>query len=158
MENAPTMAVDEQMDAAARFVDELVSAFGLSASVAGEVVDGDIELRVEGADLGVMVGPKGATLHALEELVRAVLQHTAGGHSSRLHLDVSGYRQRRRDALAAFATQIADAVRESGAERSLDPMTAQDRKVVHDVVAELEGVTTFSEGEDPRRRVVIAPA
>ena len=65
----------------------------------------------------MLVGPEGATLHALEELVRAVVQHAAGGQSARLHVDVGGYRQRRREALAAFARQVADEVRDSGTER-----------------------------------------
>ena len=156
--SASDMPVDEQIAAAVKFTEELVRSFGLTATVRGELDEDDIELRIEGEDLGVLVGPKGATLHALEELVRAVLQHTAGGHSARLHLDVSGYRQRRRDALAAFATKVANEVLEQGTERSLEPMNAPDRKVVHDALSEVEGVRTFSEGEDPRRRVVIAPA
>jgi spoIIIJ-associated protein len=158
MVDATTMPVDEQVDAAVKFTQEFMQAFGVSASVSGEVDDGDIELRIEGQDLGVLVGPKGATLHALEELIRAVLQHTAGGHSARLHLDVAGYRQRRREALAAFATKVADEVQAAGVERALEPMGAADRKVVHDTLSEVEGVQTYSEGEDPRRRVVIAPA
>ena len=133
--------------------------FGLTAAVDAEVVEDDIELRIdgEGSSLGVLVGPKGATLQALEELVRAVVQHAAGGQSARLHLDVAGYRERRREALAGFVTQIAGEVLEAGTERALEPMNAADRKVVHDTVADLDGVATSSVGEDPRRRVVISP-
>jgi spoIIIJ-associated protein len=152
------LTVDEQASAATRFTDELVRAFGLSATVRVDVVDDDIELRVDGTDLGVLVGPKGATLHALEELVRAVVHHAAGGQSARLRLDVAGYRERRREALAAFAEKVADEVRESGSERALEPMSPPDRKVVHDTVATLDGVATTSVGEEPRRRVVIKPA
>jgi spoIIIJ-associated protein len=152
------LTIDEQADAASQFTDELVRAFGLSATVAAEVVDDDIELRIDGASLGVLVGPRGATLQALEELVRAVVQHAAGGQSARLRLDVAGYRERRREALAAFIAQVAAEVRDSGRERALEPMTPPDRKVVHDTVAELEGVVTTSVGEEPRRRVVIKPA
>ena len=152
------LTIDEQASEATRFTDELVRAFGLEASVAAEVVDDDIELRVEGSSLGVLVGPKGATLHALEELVRAVVQHAAGGQSARLHLDVAGYRQRRREALAAFAEQVANEVLDSGTEKALEPMNPPDRKVVHDTIAELDGVETTSVGEEPRRRVVIKPA
>ena len=158
MNDAAVLTIDEQASEATRFTDELVRAFGLDASVAAEVVDDDIELRVEGSSLGVLVGPKGATLHALEELVRAVVQHAAGGQSARLHLDVAGYRQRRREALAAFAEQVANEVIDSGTEKALEPMNPPDRKVVHDTVAELDGVETTSVGEEPRRRVVIKPA
>ena len=158
VDGAAVLTIDEQAGAATRFTDELVRNFGLTAQIEAEVVEDDIELRVVGNGLGVLVGPKGATLQALEELVRAVVQHAAGGQSARLHLDVAGYRQRRREALAAFATQVADEVRNSGTERALEPMTPPDRKVVHDTVAELEGTETISVGEEPRRRVVIKPA
>jgi spoIIIJ-associated protein len=160
VDSTAVLTIDEQADAAVQFTDELVRAFGLSAEVAAEVVEDDIELRIngEGASLGVLVGPKGATLHAMEELIRAVVQHAAGGQSARLHLDVAGYRERRRAALAAFALQVATEVQEQGAERALEPMSPSDRKVVHDAVAELGGVATTSVGEEPRRRVVIKPA
>jgi spoIIIJ-associated protein len=160
VDSTAVLTIDEQAGAATRFTDELVRAFGLSADVAAEVVDDDIELRIdgEGSSLGVLVGPKGATLQALEELVRAVVQHAAGGQSARLHLDVAGYRERRREALAAFVGQVANEVRDSGSERALEPMSPPDRKVVHDTVAELDGVETTSVGEEPRRRVVIKPA
>ena len=75
-----------------------------------------------------------------------------------VHVDVGRYRERRREALAAFARKVAAEVEESGETRALEPMNAADRKVVHDTVAEIEGVATASEGEDPRRRVVIRPA
>src|SRR5262249_7478673 len=108
------LTIDEQADAAGQFTDELVQAFGLTADIAAEVVEDDIELRIngEGTQLGVLVGPKGATLQAMEELIRAVVQHAAGGQSARLHLDVAGYRERRRAALAAFALQVASEVQE----------------------------------------------
>jgi len=156
--NESTVPIDEQAQAAARFTEELVGHFGVRADVRAEVVDDDIEVRVEGSGLGVLVGPRGATLQALEELTRAVLQHVAGGHSARLHLDVAGYRQRRREALAEFAIGVAKDVLATGRGRSLEPMPAPDRKVVHDAVATVEGVVTTSEGEEPRRRVVIRPA
>ena len=75
-----------------------------------------------------------------------------------MRVDVGGYRERRREALAAFARQVAEEVRDTQVERALEPMNPPDRKVVHDTVAEIEGVATSSEGEEPRRRVVIRPA
>jgi spoIIIJ-associated protein len=153
-----TMPVSTQAEHAARFADELVRTMGFTAEVKTEVEEDDVTVSIEGDALGVLVGPKGATLQALEEVVRAVVQHHAGGHSARVHVDVGGYRARRREALAAFATQIAESVRDSSAPKALEPMNASDRKVVHDVVSEIEGVVTHSEGEDPRRRVVISPA
>ncbi len=152
-----TMPVEEQAAHAAEFAGELVRVMGFEGTVQTEIGDDDVTVRIEGENLGVLVGPRGVTLHALEEVVRAAVQHHAGGHSARVHVDVAGYRERRREALAAFATKVAAEVKAAGTARSLEPMASPDRKVVHDVVAEIEGVSTASEGEDPRRRVVIRP-
>ena len=86
------------------------------------------------------------------------MQHAAEGQRARLHVDVGGYRQRRREALAEFTRKVAAEVDSSGEARALEPMSAADRKVVHDTVAELDGLATVSEGEDARRHVVIRPA
>jgi spoIIIJ-associated protein len=154
-----TMPVEEQAAHAAQFAVELVQAMGFAASVQTDIDDegDDITVRLEGENLGVLVGPRGVTLHAIEEVVRAAVQRFAGGHSARVHVDVGGYRERRREALAEFARKVAAEVREQGSARSLEPMSAADRKVVHDAVTEIDGVSTSSEGEDPRRRVVITP-
>jgi spoIIIJ-associated protein len=152
-----TMPVDQQAEHAAAFADELVRTMGFTASVRTQIDEDDIDVMVEGDNLGVLVGPRGVTLQALEEVVRAAVQRHAGGHSARVHVDVAGYRARRREALAAFARQVADEVKASGSARSLEAMGSSDRKVVHDALTEVEGVSTVSEGEDPRRRVVIVP-
>jgi spoIIIJ-associated protein len=73
-------------------------------------------------------------------------------------VDVGGYRQARRAALEKFTLQVAEEVKASGRPRSLEPMSPADRKVVHDTANEIDGVATESEGEEPRRRVVILPA
>ena len=114
-------------------------------------------MRIDGDDLGLLVGPKGATLNAIEELVRAVVQRETGGHGARIHVDVAGYRAKRREALAGFTRGLVDKVLETGEEQVLEPMHSPDRKVVHDTVAEIDGVDTSSEGEEPRRYVVIRP-
>lgn len=152
------ISVDEQADQAVEFTRGLVEAFGAKADVASHVEDEDTVLvDVTGDNLGLLVGPRGATLAAVEELVRTVVQRQTGGHGVRVHVDVGGYRAKRREALSEFARQLAERVRDEDAEQALEPMGASDRKVVHDVVAEMEGVTTTSEGEEPRRRVVIRP-
>jgi spoIIIJ-associated protein len=152
------ISVDEQADQAVEFTRGLVEAFGAKAEVASHLEDEDTVLvDVTGDNLGLLVGPRGATLAAVEELVRTVVQRQTGGHGVRVHVDVGGYRAKRREALSEFARQLAERVRDEDAEQALEPMGASDRKVVHDVVAEMEGVTTTSEGEEPRRRVVIRP-
>jgi len=153
------VTVEEQAEAAADFTRGLVAAFGYEAEVTTRREDEDtVIVDVSGADLGLLVGPKGVTLHAIEELVRTAVQRQTEGRGARIHVDVGGYRAKRRAALGQFAMGVAEEVLASGEGRALEAMSASDRKAVHDAVADLAGVATTSEGEDPRRRVVISPA
>lgn len=153
--------VGEQADIITGFIEGLLDALGIDGSVNRTQVDDEtIELDVvsESSDLGLLIGPKGQTLSSVHELARAVLQRRAPGrHDGRVRIDIGGYRHRRREALARFVQDQATAVVESGVSRALEPMNAVDRKVVHDTVNEMEGVSTISEGLDPDRRVVIVP-
>jgi spoIIIJ-associated protein len=144
--------------AATDFLVGLVSAFGTTGDVKVHREEGEIEVRVEGTELGLMVGPGGATLLAIQDLTRVASQRRLGDQDSRLRIDIAGYRERRREALSRFATKVADEVKETGSARMLEPMSSADRKIVHDTLVEFEGVSTRSEGEDPRRRVVVEPA
>ena len=151
--------LDAQCEVVRGFLDGLLDAFGVDATVTITVVPDDraIEAAIDGEDVGLLLGPRGTTLDAVQELARRALQQ-AVEDSARLRVDVGGYRERRRDALAAFAAKVAAQVLASGEAAALEPMSAADRKVVHDAVNEIDGVSTSSEGEDPRRRVVISPA
>jgi spoIIIJ-associated protein len=142
---------------AQRFLEALVGAFGLEGT-AELVEDGDdLEVRVHGQELGLLVGPRGTTLQAVQDLARVASQRRLGDHDTRLRVDVGGYRERRRVALGKFAVQMADEVKASGVARVLEPMSSADRKIIHDTLATVEGIATRSEGDDPYRRVVIAP-
>lgn len=149
----------EQGELVRGFLLDLVDAFGFDAEVtATPAEEGAVELAVTGGDLGLLIGPKGATLQAIQELSRSVLQRQLPGEvHARIRVDVSGYRARRREALEAFVRTVAEDVRASGTQKALEPMSPPDRKVVHDTVNEIAGVHTISEGEDQRRRVVIIP-
>jgi len=155
MEEQVPVPIEEQAATAEAFTRGLVEAFGARAEVRSTIEEDTVLVEVEGDGLGLLVGPRGATLTAVEELTRTVVQRSTGGHGARINVDVGGYRAKRREALAAFTRQLVDRVLETGREQVLDPMPASDRKVVHDVAAEIEGVETASEGEEPRRRVVI---
>lgn len=157
--NESDVPVEDQARAAADFADGLVEAFGIPASV-GFTIDEDevIHLDITGEGLGLLVGPRGNTLSAIEELVRTVVQRRANGSGARIFVDVAGYRTKRREALAAFATGLGDKVLASGTAQVLDPMSAADRKVIHDTISGIDGLVTTSEGEDPRRYVVIRSA
>jgi spoIIIJ-associated protein len=132
-------------------------------------MDGDIEVDVDGDRAAVaivdseegrvsrrLVGPDGTVLDALQELTRLAVQ-AATGERSRLMLDVSGHRAERRTALEEQAAAIVEQVRASGERASLEPMSPFERKVVHDVVA-AAGLTSESEGTEPRRYVVVLPS
>jgi spoIIIJ-associated protein len=149
---------EEVAEDATAFVAGLLDAFGLDGTVAAsQPADGEIEIAVEGEGLGLLVGPKGQTLLAIQDLTRLVAQRHVGPGSPRLGVDVGGYRQRRVEALRRFSLQVAEQVVETGLPKSLEPMAAADRKVVHDALTDVVGVGTLSEGEEPYRRVVIVP-
>ena len=142
-----------------KFLSGLMSAFGVQGTVSRNALDdGDtIELAVEGADVGMLIGPRGATLSALQELTRTVAQRKVSEGQPRIVVDVAGYRKDRREALERFTRDVAAQVVASGSVRVLEPMPPADRKVIHDTVNTIDGVVTSSEGEEPRRRVVIQP-
>jgi spoIIIJ-associated protein len=149
----------EQGEAVRTFLVDLLDAFGLDGDVTATPADeGAVELAVNGEDLGLLIGPKGQTLQAVQELSRSVLQRQRPGEvHARVRVDVSGYRERRREALEKFVRDVAEQVKASGTQKALEPMSPPDRKIVHDTVNEIDGVSTISEGEDARRRVVILP-
>lgn len=149
----------EQAEVARDFLVGLLDAFGVAAGVqTHDAGDDTFEVSVSGDGLGLLIGPQGGTLQAIQEITRTVVQRRTGGRNGRIVVDVAGYRQKRKAALERFTREIAAQVRSSGVSKALEPMHPADRKVVHDTVNELEGVTTSSEGEEPRRRVVISPA
>lgn len=150
--------LEEQAQVAKQFLDGLVHEMGLTASISvSQPADDVVELEVNGGDLGVLIGSKGATLAALQELTRTVAQRRTSAGNGRLMVDVAGYRRKRAEALARFAQQLARQALADGTRTALEPMPAADRKVVHDALTGIDGVVTSSEGEEPNRRVVIIP-
>jgi spoIIIJ-associated protein len=154
---AEGMTLEEQAEVAKGFMEGLIQEFGFQAEVEIRIVDEDtVEIAANGDELGLLVGPRGSTLAALQDVTRTVVQHHFPSRTDRILVDVAGYRQRRIAALQRFSQEIATETLSTGTERALEPMSAADRKVVHDTVNEIDGVVTRSEGEDPARYVVIA--
>lgn len=151
------LTVDEQADIIKDFLGGLLSAFDLDGEIVSEKVDEDtVEIDIQGEKLGILIGPRGNTLQAMYDLSRTVTQRRASGrHEGRVRLDVAGYRLRRREALEDFVSKTCEAVLETGISKVLEPMSSVDRKIVHDTATAIEGITTSSEGDEPRRRVVI---
>ncbi|HLG92520.1 MAG TPA: RNA-binding cell elongation regulator Jag/EloR [Acidimicrobiales bacterium] len=153
------LPLEEQAALARSFLEGLLDRMQLEASVTATESPDDqsVHVAVDGEGLGILIGPRGATLASLQELARTVVQRRSAGHACRINVDVSGYWEKRRQALERFSRQVAEEVRASGQEQALEPMSPTDRKIVHDTINEIPGVTTRSDGEEPRRYVVIVP-
>ncbi len=160
--DTPTMDFEAQQKMVLDFINGLTTAFGVNGTA--EIVGTDemgfeVNLAGEPAELGLLIGPRGRHISALHEVCKTMMQRKLpAGSRARLRVDVGGYRQRRREALAAYVRELAEGVKANGTERGLEPMSAADRKVVHDVINDIDGVTTLSVGDEPRRRVVVSPS
>lgn len=148
--------LENEGDIAADYLEELLDIADLDGDLDMDVEGDRASVQIGGADLSLLVGRNGEVLEALQELTRlAVYRET--GERSRLMLDVGGYRAEQRTRLVALAEKSIAEVKESGQKVSLEPMGAFERKVVHDAVAGA-GLTSESEGAEPKRHVVILPA
>ena len=148
--------LEHEGDIAADYLEELLDIADLDGDLDMDVEGDRASVQIGGADLSLLVGRNGEVLEALQELTRlAVYRET--GERSRLMLDVGGHRAQQRTRLVALAEKSIAEVKESGEALSLEPMSAFERKVVHDVVA-AAGLTSESEGAEPKRHVVILPA
>ena len=148
--------IEEQAQVAREFAQGLLDAFGLEGDVVTRVEDDILFVDINGDQTEALVGRKGAVVQAVHELTRTVIQRKTFG-APRMRLDIAGYAARRREALKIYAGRLAETVKEDGREAMLEPMNAADRKVVHDAIAEIDGVRSYSEGEEPNRSVVVAP-
>ncbi len=138
------------------FLTELNEAFGFDSDVTiDDSEEGTLLGRIEGRH-GLLVGPKGRTLDAVQELARISCQRTAPSNV-RIKVDVGGYREQRSAALAEFAERAAQRAASEGVEVALEPMSPADRKSVHDALNDDDRVETRSVGTEPRRRVVVVP-
>jgi spoIIIJ-associated protein len=160
MSDSEQQRLEEQADAVADFVEELLAKMDIDAIAepseeAGrmyvDVLDGDE------ADMATLIGKHGQTLDAIQELTRQAVGRRLD-ERIRVLVDVEDYRKRRAARLVEKAQAAADRALETGSEQELEPMDALERKIVHDAIAEIEGVESTSRGEDPGRYVVVLPA
>ena len=147
----------EQADLAESFVRGVADVLdGPLTFTRHDVEDGIMRIEADGEGIGLLVGRRGATAQAIDELVRTVLQRSGGTtREGKIRMDVGGVRARRAAALTEFTMEVAQQAVESGQEIALEPMNRLDRKIIHDVIAGIEQVESRSEGEDPHRRVII---
>jgi spoIIIJ-associated protein len=151
----PDMSLEEQATVAREFLEGLVDAFGLEGTVTTVIEDEVIIADVSGDQTEAMVGVRGVVRSAIHELTRTVLQRYSKD-TARIRLDIAGYAERRRKALSIYAEQLIEQLAEEGGEIMLEPMSPADRKVIHDAAAAHDNVTSYSEGEPPRRYVVLS--
>ena len=136
-------------------LETLAEAFDADASVVIEEEDGVLRGSVEGPGAEVLVGPDGVVLEAVQHLAQRIVLRGASG--LRVIVDAAGYRGRREEALREEADRVADLVRSEGREIALRPMPAAERRFLHEYLRERGDVETHSEGDEPRRRLVVAP-
>ena len=146
--------IEEQVPIVEEFLSGLVDAFGLEGEVSVSIDEDVIIAEITGEQTESMVGNRGSVIEAIHELTKTVM-HRKMQAAARLRLDIAGYAERRRRALRIYADQLIDQVLSEGGEIMLEPMSAADRKVIHDSVADRNGVRSYSEGEAPQRFVVI---
>ena len=155
-----TLDLEEQADAVADFVEELLGLMDIDA-IAEPALEGEryyVDV-LEGPpdDLALLIGKHGQTLDAIQELTRNVVGRRLD-ERIRVLVDVEDYRKRRAARLEEKAERAADLALETGDEQELEPMDALERKIVHDAVARIDGVESGSRGEEPNRFVVVRPA
>ena len=137
-------------------LDEIVDALDLEAEVVVEESEDEIAARIDGEDLGLLIGRRGQTIDAVQ-LICYRVAFRGRGDRKRVSVDAAGYRERRRETIEHQADRAAERAAETGKEIELEPMSATERKIVHDRLKDRPGLETFSEGEEPQRCVIVAP-
>ena len=146
--------LDEEAEAAADLLEGLLDAMDLPGDLRISIQDAHAEVEVVGLEEGVLIGRRGQTLDAVQELVRTAMQRRFE-RRSRVLVDVDGYRARRLEKLLERADEAVAEVLDTGEPQRLEPMDAIERRLVHQRVSETAGVTSTSHGREPGRRIVI---
>ncbi|KIL36281.1 DNA-binding protein [Cohnella kolymensis] len=147
--------LSDGIDEAIRFLQEVSTAMELTVSVERLDENDAVRLNITGSDLGILIGRRGQTLDSLQYLVNIVANRHSNRHL-RIVLDAEQFRERRRQTLEALSERIATRVMRSRKEIMLEPMTSQERKIIHARLQAHPNVKTYSQGDEPNRRIVIA--
>ncbi len=150
------LSLTEQADLAESFVKGLAETMGIALTFTRQLKNDIWRIEAMGDNIGFLIGPGGNTAQAVNDLVHIVLQRSGGTtREGKIQVDIGGVRTRRAEALETFTRRIASEVLSSGEDVALDPMNRADRKIVHNVASGLEGIDSYSHGEEPQRRIVI---
>jgi len=140
------------------FLQELLEKMGLGDNkIQVREEEEYFQVEISGRKSGVLIGRRGRTLNDLQYLLNTILKRQFQGLKKRVVLDVGNYRARREETLRHLALGVARKVKQSGREVALEPMTPQDRRTIHLALQNDESVQTYSKGEEPYRRVIVAP-
>ena len=139
------------------FTKGILERMGLDGEVESERDEETLRLNVSGQRMGMLIGKRGQTLNALQYLLNVIYHKHFPEQEGRLVLDVENYRERREKTLRTLAENLAKKAVRTRREIVLEPMTPQERRIIHTALQDYKAVTTYSQGEEPYRKVVIAP-
>jgi spoIIIJ-associated protein len=150
---------EEPREVLRELLEEVVDGLGLDVDVEVEESGGVLTGRVEGEDVGLLIGRHGQTIDAIQHLAQRIVFQglTRGEATARVVIDADGYRERRAQALQAIAREAAEDALAAGEPVELDPMPASERRIVHEYLRDRDDVSTHSEGEEPARYLVVEP-
>lgn len=154
------MSPRDESDAAARvrkMLEQIVGAVGVEAAIEVSEDDEGVHANLDGEDLGLLIGRHGQTIDAIQHLAYRIA-YRGEDERKRVTVDAAGYRARRAALLQQDADEAADEALQTGEPVALDAMNAVERRVVHEYLRDRDGVETYSEGEEPDRYLVVAPA
>lgn len=146
-----------EADAAGDFLKGLLKLMGTDTEVDIKQTEDRIEISLSGPDMGMLIGRHGETLDALQYITGLAVNRGGEGFT-RVYINTEGYREKREEALRKFAKRTAERALKYGRNITLEPMPASERRIIHTALTDMKGVSTFSTGQEPRRRVVIAVA
>lgn len=147
---------EDPADVLRELLEEIADSLGLDVDVHIEETDGVLSGSLEGEDVGLFIGRRGQTIDAVQHLAQRIVFH-GGSPEMRVTVDADGYRARRAEALHSIALDAAEESLRSGQAVELDPMPASERRIVHECLRDRDDVKTHSEGEEPKRYLVVEP-
>lgn len=141
---------------AARFTKRILYMMGIKAKVKAVESEDKINIEIDGEDLGSLIGSQGRTLEALQIILNAALNKNAV-QKKHVYVDAGGYKKRKLESLKKVVKEAVNKAKEEGKPVALEPMSAYERKIVHEIVSGINGVRSESQGEEPKRKVVVYP-
>lgn len=141
---------------AKKFLEDIFAAMGLEVKVTASFDEDTVNIALEGDNMGIVIGKRGDTLDSLQYLTSLVVNQRSEDYI-KVSIDTENYREKRTDALLALSNRLADKVARTGKKYTLEPMNPYERRIIHSNLQDNADVTTFSVGQEPYRKVVIAP-